>query len=88
MQKSCRRQMIVLKNPNSTLIEEAYLVLREPNEPESDDACDILAEANRLIASRCYGLDEVKKRRRYPFFIFGFLSSSAVLSLVYLFFLR
>lgn len=88
MYKSCQRKMLILKNPNSPLFDEAYLILKDDPAIEHARSADILEEANKLIASRTLAVDQLRRPRRLPFFLYGLLSGGAVCTLVYFLFLR
>ncbi len=61
MIKGTHRHMVILKNTESPLFEEAYFILRDQAE---QNGCrdDMVAEANRIIAANT--LPPVRKRRR------------------------
>ncbi len=86
--KNCQRKMLILKNPNSPLFDEAYLILKDDPAIEHARSTDILEEANKLIASRTLSLSEEHRPRRFPFFLYGLLSGGSICTLVYFLFLR
>lgn len=88
MNQNCQKRMIVLKNPNSPLFEEAYLILKDSPNPEILESCDILEEANRLIGSRNFALCEDKPRKGWLFFVLGLFSSGIPMTLIYFLFLH
>jgi hypothetical protein len=78
--------MIMLKIPDSKVIEEAYLILKDEKncEPASDN---ILEEANRLLASRIFTVESPPKNHRFFFLLSGiFCSSCFWIALYFLFF--
>ncbi len=58
MVKGFRREVVVLREPNSPYIEEAYFVLRETAMRERPT--DLVAEANRIIARSKLGVESPK----------------------------
>lgn len=78
MTKTRQRRMLILKNPGNPLIDEAYLILKD--DPAIETACsgDILEEANRLIASRTLPVDEIRRHRRLPAFLWGVLAGGGL----------
>ncbi len=61
MIKGTHRHMVVLKNTESPLFEEAYFILRDQMEAVSDNN-DMVAEANRIIASNTTPFVKPSKR--------------------------
>ena len=80
--------MLILKNPNSPLFDEAYLILKQDPAIENAHSRDILEEANNLIASRTLSVAAIRRPRRLSFFIFGLLSGIALSLLIYFIFMR
>ena len=82
--RGCRREMVVMRTRESPIFESAYFLLRRKR--EISPSCDMLAEANRLLAFGGGMTQKERKRCRFlPFFI-GFLLG-ALLAGVTLFFL-
>ena len=61
MIKGTHRHMVILKNTESPLFEEAYFILRDQVEAISDNN-DMVAEANRIIAGNTTPLVKPSKR--------------------------
>ncbi|MBE6622393.1 MAG: hypothetical protein E7630_05540 [Ruminococcaceae bacterium] len=87
MIKGTHRHMVILKNTESPLFEEAYFILRDRAEP-NDRPDDMVAEANRIIAANVLPPAQKPKREilwRILFFLAGLLAGgvgAALLSLV------
>lgn len=88
MVKGCRRELILLRTPESETIEEAYFVLRRKQEGR-EDAERMIEEANRILAGNLIAGRRKRKRRRGGGVFFSFLAglvlgalSAAVLFLV------
>lgn len=61
MIKGTHRHMVILKNTESPLFEEAYFILRDQAE-ENGNRSDIVAEANRIIAVNTIPTERKPKR--------------------------
>ncbi len=83
MIKGCSRKVIVIKNPESNLFEEAYFIV-SPKESERQYG-DFLAEANRIIALRTTPhIQTQRKRKTLIPWILGFFLGSATAFPLYL----
>lgn len=78
--------MLILKNPGNPLIDEAYLILKDDPAIENVHSGNILEEANRLIDSRTLPVDEIRRHRRLPAFLWGILAGGALSSAVFFLF--
>ncbi len=80
MIKGIQRNMVVLKNTESRVFEEAYFVLRDDRDRGMKKS-DMIAEANRIITENLIGPDrkndktKAKRERRLKlvFFLLGIL---------------
>lgn len=80
MLKGCQKKVIQIKSPKSEIIEEAYFILKErENEP---DECDIVREAERLLAA-CDQRENPKKHFRFSLDEVLFFFAGVALSLVF-----
>ena len=70
MIKGCQREMVVLQTRESPLFESAYFVLRRGRASVAP-ARDMLAEADRLLASGGEYLARRQRRRWGPPFLLG-----------------
>ena len=72
MIKGCSRKVIVIKNPESELFEEAYFIVNPKKSERKQN--DLLAEANRIISARATSTDRVGgKARMLIVWIIGFV---------------
>lgn len=83
---NCQRKMVILRNTNSPIFEEAYLILKDVGESEHESV-DLLGEANRLLNSRTFRVCEPKAGTKVGWFIIGALTSFAISIAIYLLFL-
>lgn len=83
---NCQRKMVILRNTNSPIFEEAYLILKDVGESECEPV-DLLGEANRLLNSRTFRVCEPKAGARVGWFIIGALVSFAISLVIYFLFL-
>lgn len=83
---NCQRKMVILRNTNSPIFEEAYLILKDGGEAEYESV-DLLDEANRLLNSRTFRVAEPRASTKVGWFIIGMLSSLAVSLVIYFLFL-
>lgn len=63
MVKGCRRSMIVLRDTDSALYEEAYFLLREEIPTPLPPQSQLIEEANRIVAGNLVAAVGQKKRR-------------------------
>lgn len=87
MVKGIKKNMIVLRRPESRWFEEAYFILKEDTHTPSDT--DILAEANRILSENATEEEKGKNGRTRLFlsslfFLAGVLTGAA-LSFLFLF---
>lgn len=79
---NCQRRMVILRNTNSPIFEEAYLILKDGGEAEHESV-DLLDEANRLLNSRTFRVAEPRVSTKIGWFIIGVLSSLAISLVIY-----
>ena len=60
--KGIQRRVVHIKNTDSNLFEEAYLILKEKKESISSDV-DLVKEANRFLSDSGGGDGKKKKRK-------------------------
>lgn len=63
MVKGCRRSMIVLRDTDSTLYEEAYFLLREEIPSPFPPQSQLIEEANRIVSGNLVAAAGRRKRR-------------------------
>lgn len=78
--------MVILRNTNSPIFEEAYLILRD--DKDDGESVDLLEEANKLLDSRTFRVCERKRSASVIWFSIGCALTLAVLAAVYLMFLK
>lgn len=86
MIKGTHRHMVILKNTESPLFEEAYFILRDRTEP-NDRPDDMVAEANRIIAANVLPSAKKPKREnllRACFYLAGLLTGGVGAALLWL----
>lgn len=91
--KGCQRSVIYLKNTGSDLFDEAYFVVSREGECAGVGQSDMIYEANRIIDESLEG-DTVRKRSKHGgrvknlaiSFVSGILFSTAVFTLIKIFF--
>lgn len=83
---NCRRKMVILRNTNSPIFEEAYLILRDDKDDE--ESVDLLDEANKLLNSRTFRVCEKKRSASAIWFFVGCALTLAVLLPICLIFLK
>lgn len=83
---NCQRKMVILRNTNSPIFEEAYLILKDDGYTERESV-DLLGEANRLLNSRTFRVCEPKTGTKVGWFVIGALSSFAASLVIYFLFL-
>lgn len=76
MVKGIKKNMIVLRRPESRLFEAAYFILKEESPPACDS--DILAEANRILSENA-SEREVRARGRSLLPLFASFIAGALL---------
>ena len=85
MQRTYRKDMIVIKNFDGGMIEEAHVFLRDGAQYDDDDvvkeACDIISRSNKIRS-----LEKKRQRFSLPEFIIGAVCSALIsLSIVLIF---
>ena len=86
MIKGTHRHMVILKNTESPLFEEAYFILRDQADP-SNCRSDMVAEANRIIAANTLPPTRRAKHeglRRALLFVLGLLAGSGVTAILFI----
>jgi len=86
MIKGTHRHMVILKNTESPLFEEAYFILRDQANP-TDCRGDMVAEANRIIAANTLPPTRKPKHEKIKhllFFLLGALAGSGVTAMLFI----
>ena len=79
--------MIVLRNTHNPFFEEAYLSVRD-NADREKNFDDLLSEANNLIDSHIFRIEEPKKAKKVLWFLLGAVCSLITLCAIYFVFLN
>ena len=86
MIKGTHRHMVILKNTESPLFEEAYFILRDQANP-TDCRSDMVAEANRIITANTLSPTRKPKHEKIKYrlcFLLGALVGSGVTAMLFI----
>jgi hypothetical protein len=85
MIKGTHRHMVILKNTESPLFEEAYFILRDQENP-TDCRSDMVAEANRIITANTLPSTQKPKHEKIKHrlsFLLGALVGSGITAILF-----
>jgi len=85
MIKGTHRHMVILKNTESPLFEEAYFILRDQENP-TDCRGDMVAEANRIITANTLPPKRKPRHEKLKyllFFLLGTLAGSGITAILF-----
>lgn len=74
--RAYRKNLVIIKNIESDIVEEAYLIIRE-DAPQAEESA-LVREAGRII--RCYG-GKARRKKYFPFPLLWFLGGMAFAAL-------
>ncbi len=76
MLKGIKKNMIVLRRPESAIFEEAYFILKE--DAEREDGKSLVEEANRILNKSLPILPKRSRKKRALFLLLAFMSGAVI----------
>ncbi len=68
MVRGCQKKIIYLKNTRSDIFDEAYFVIKDSTLYESNNECDMVEEANKIL-NEAFDFEEMNGRKRLVRFL-------------------